>query len=116
MSKKKMTLVVEIEYDGLEGPFRPALVDKIKDRLHSMMERAAGEGMLSPDDGSVSVASWDAKVADSPLVVLTHAQKLDLTKLLEYSAPDEERNYEECKPCRGHIWHSIRRLMAAFKS
>lgn len=108
-----MTLVVEIEYDGLEGPFRPALVNKLKDRLHAMVEREAGEGGLSPDDGSVAVASWDARVADGPLTLLNPAQVRDLSKLLDYTEADEERHYEESKPCRNHIWHSIRRLRKA---
>ena len=110
-----MTLVVEVEYDGLDGTFRSSLVAKVKDRLHQMVERAAGEGMLTPDDGLAAVRSWDAKVSDGPLVMLTHAQRLDLKRVLDYSAPDEEHNYEECKPCRRHIWHSIRRLLTAFK-
>lgn len=110
-----MTLVVEVEYDGLDGPFRQSLVAKVKSRLHQMVERAAGEGMLSPDAEEVTVKSWDAKVADGPLVMLTQAQRLDLKRVLDYSAPDEERNYEECKPCRGHIWHAIKRLLTVFK-
>ena len=37
----------------------------------------------------------------------------DIKKVVDYLWDDEKRSYDECKPCKGHVFHSLKRLCNA---
>lgn len=119
--KTKLTLVMEVDYEHK----RKADLPYCANQLHSLVDYANRNGMLSGDSPEVTAALCSQVVVQGVTeqtgrakggMLLDPAALLDLRKLLDYSLGcGEKRHYTELsKQQRSkHVWPVIKRLAKA---